>query len=56
LLNTLNSAVLDVALFVGVKLRPFSVLEFKEEIQDEQGVYKVDKSISNVSLILEIDG
>jgi len=54
-LFALHATVFYVADFVGVEAFPSFAVETFEEIDDEDAVYEVDKSIPHITLILKVN-
>jgi hypothetical protein len=55
-LFSLHSTVLYIADFVAVEAFPSFAVETFEEIDDENAIDEVYKSVAHVTLILKIDG
>jgi len=53
---SLNSGVSDRAHLLAVELLPFLVVELVIEVRDLERRQKIDESITDVALILEVDG
>lgn len=54
--QALKAPVLDVTSLFRVEFLPSSIVEFVEEIEDEEVVHKVDEGVAHVGRVLEVDG
>ncbi len=53
---SLDACVADLAHFDGVEFVPFPLVEFFIEVDDKLGVYEIEKSISNITVVLSLEG
>lgn len=53
---SLDACVADLAHFDGVELVPFPLVEFFIEIDDELGVYEIEKGVSDITIVLSLEG
>lgn len=54
-LESLDAAKFDFTAFLRVELGPLAAVELLEKVQDKQGVYEVQKCVTYVCLVLEVN-
>lgn len=54
-LEALDAAKFDFTAFLRVEFGPLAAMELLEKVQDKQGVYEVQKCVTHVCLVLEVN-